>query len=49
LISFGRADFLQLLDAHRNLADGGQTLANARAAMLDRQVDVFLSLGGGWR
>ncbi|HEU4958882.1 MAG TPA: TolC family protein [Sphingomonas sp.] len=48
LYHYGRADFLQLLDAQRSLADSEQALANARAAMLDRQVDVFLSLGGGW-
>ncbi|WNO55089.1 TolC family protein [Stakelama saccharophila] len=48
LYHFGRADFLQLLDAQRSLAQAESALATSRAQMLDRQVDVFLSLGGGW-
>ncbi|MAX00390.1 MAG: RND transporter [Sphingomonas sp.] len=48
LYRFGRADFLQLLDAQRSLAEAEATLASARAEMIDDQVDVFLSLGGGW-
>ncbi|MFV0625558.1 efflux transporter outer membrane subunit [Sphingomonas sp. ac-8] len=48
LYRFGRADFLQLLDAQRSLAEAESTLAISRAQLLDREVDVFLSLGGGW-
>ncbi len=48
LYRFGRADFLQLLDAQRNLAQAEAAVAASRAQMIDRQVDVFLSLGGGW-
>ncbi len=49
LYRFGRADFLQLLDAQRSLAESEASLAASRAQMIDRQVDVFLSLGGGWQ
>ncbi|MGN6376632.1 MAG: efflux transporter outer membrane subunit [Sphingomonas sp.] len=49
LYHYGRADFLQLLDAQRSLADAEVALAAAQAATVDRQVDVFLSLGGGWQ
>lgn len=48
LFRFGRGDFLSLLDAQRSYASAEAASANARAALLDDQVDVFLSLGGGW-
>lgn len=49
LYRFGRSDFLQVLDAQRSLASAEATLAGARAALIDNQIDVFLALGGGWQ
>lgn len=49
LYRFGRSDFLQVLDAQRSLASAEATLAAARAALIDNQIDVFLALGGGWQ
>jgi NodT family efflux transporter outer membrane factor (OMF) lipoprotein len=49
LYRFGRADFLQVLDAQRSLANAEAALANGRTQTLDYQVDIFLALGGGWQ
>lgn len=48
LFRFGRGDFLSLLDAQRSYASAEVTSAAARAQLLDDQLAVFLSLGGGW-
>jgi len=48
LYRFGRTDFLSLLTAQANLAAAEATLAQSRATLIDRQIDVFLALGGGW-
>ncbi len=48
LFRFGRTDFLDLLTAQANLATAEVALATSQAAVSDRQVDVFLALGGGW-
>lgn len=48
LFRFGRGDFLSLLDAQRSYAGAEVASANARAQLLDDQIAVFLSLGGGW-
>lgn len=48
LFRFGRGDFLDLLDAERSYATAEVASANARVAMLDDQIAVFLALGGGW-
>ncbi|HFK2921569.1 TPA: efflux transporter outer membrane subunit [Stenotrophomonas maltophilia] len=45
---FGRIDFLDVLSAQATLADAESALAASRAQRADRQVDLFLSLGGGW-
>lgn len=48
LYRYGRIDFLDVLSAQAALADAESTLAASRAQRVDRQMDVFLSLGGGW-
>ncbi|HEL2966568.1 RND transporter [Stenotrophomonas maltophilia] len=48
LYRFGRIDFLDLLSAQAALADAESALAVSRAERVDRELDVFLSLGGGW-
>jgi NodT family efflux transporter outer membrane factor (OMF) lipoprotein len=48
LFRFGRADFLQLLDAQRSLATAEATYAAAQTNLINDQVDIFLALGGGW-
>jgi NodT family efflux transporter outer membrane factor (OMF) lipoprotein len=48
LFRFGRTDFLALLTAQSNLAEAEATLAQSRATLIDRQIAVFLALGGGW-
>ncbi|MBV9881743.1 MAG: TolC family protein [Sphingomonadaceae bacterium] len=45
----GQIDSLALLDAERTLADAEAQLALADARIADAQVDLFRSLGGGWR
>jgi len=49
LFRFGRADFLQVLDAQRSLAQAESALADAETQQADNQVDIFLALGGGWQ
>lgn len=48
LFRFGRGDFLSLLDAQRSYAAAEVTSAAARAQLVQDQIAVFLSLGGGW-
>jgi len=48
LYRFGRIDFLDVLSAQAALADAESALAASRADRVDRQMDLFLSLGGGW-
>ena len=49
LYRFGRAGFLDLLTAQASLATAEATLAASDAIVIDRQIDLFLALGGGWR
>jgi NodT family efflux transporter outer membrane factor (OMF) lipoprotein len=49
LYRFGRTDFLQVLTAENSLASAEAALAASDATLVDRQIDVFLSLGGGWQ
>jgi NodT family efflux transporter outer membrane factor (OMF) lipoprotein len=48
LFRFGRTGLLEVLTAQATLATAETTLAQSRATLADRQVDVFLALGGGW-
>lgn len=48
LFRFGRSDFLSLLNAQGTLADAEVQHAMAEAELVDRQIAVFLALGGGW-
>lgn len=48
LYRFGRIDFLDVLSAQAELADAESALAASRAERIDRQMDLFVSLGGGW-
>ncbi|HID8537379.1 TPA: efflux transporter outer membrane subunit [Stenotrophomonas maltophilia] len=48
LYRFGRIDFLDVLSAQAALADAESALATSRAQRIDHQMDLFLSLGGGW-
>jgi NodT family efflux transporter outer membrane factor (OMF) lipoprotein len=48
LFRFGRGDFLSLLDAQRSLADAEVRAAAAQARLVEDQINVFLTLGGGW-
>jgi NodT family efflux transporter outer membrane factor (OMF) lipoprotein len=48
LFKYGRTGFLDVLTAQSNLATVEATLAQSRAALIDRQIAVFLALGGGW-
>lgn len=48
LYRFGRIGFLDVLSAEAALADAESALASSRAQLVDRQVDLFLALGGGW-
>jgi NodT family efflux transporter outer membrane factor (OMF) lipoprotein len=45
----GVASFLDLLDAQRSLFTAQQALVQARALRLQNQVQLYRSLGGGWR
>lgn len=49
LYRFGRTDFLSLLTAQAALTTAEATLASSDALLIDRQVDVFKALGGGWQ
>lgn len=48
LYRFGRIGFLDVLSAEAALAHAESALAASRAQLVDRQVDLFLALGGGW-
>jgi NodT family efflux transporter outer membrane factor (OMF) lipoprotein len=48
LFRFGRTDFLSVLSAQAALADSETTLSSSDAALIDKQIGVFLALGGGW-
>lgn len=45
---FGRTPFLDVLNAQAGYADAHASLSRARASVVDRQIDLFLALGGGW-
>lgn len=45
---FGRTPFLDVLNAQGSFADAQASLSAARASVVDRQIDLFLALGGGW-
>jgi len=45
---FGRTPFLDVLNAQADYADAQASLSAARASVVDRQIDLFLALGGGW-
>jgi NodT family efflux transporter outer membrane factor (OMF) lipoprotein len=45
----GAIDGLELLDVERTLADTEADLASAKAAVSERQIDLFRALGGGWQ
>ena len=49
LYRFGRTDFLSVLTAQAALTTAEANLANSDALRIDRQVDVFKALGGGWQ
>ncbi|MET0240699.1 MAG: TolC family protein, partial [Sphingobium sp.] len=49
LFRFGRGDFLSLLDAQRSYASAEVASAEARTQLLQDQIAIFLSLGGGWQ
>lgn len=49
LYRFGRTDFLSLLTAQAALTTAQANLAASDALLVDRQVDVFRALGGGWQ
>ncbi|PRY05992.1 efflux transporter outer membrane subunit [Paraburkholderia sp. BL25I1N1] len=48
LFRFGRTDFLSVLSAQENLASAESSLAASNASLIDRQIGVFIALGGGW-
>ena len=49
LYRFGRTDFLSLLTAQTALSTAEANLAASDALVIDRQVDLFRALGGGWQ
>lgn len=49
LYQFGRTDFLSLLTAQAALTTAQANLAASSALLIDRQIDVFRALGGGWQ
>ena len=42
------ADYLEVLDAERNLFDAEQQLLTTRRAWLQNQATLFVALGGGF-
>jgi NodT family efflux transporter outer membrane factor (OMF) lipoprotein len=48
LFRFGRTGFLDVLAAEASLANVESALASSRTQLIDRQIDLFLALGGGW-
>ncbi|WP_231736584.1 efflux transporter outer membrane subunit [Sphingobium sp. CCH11-B1] len=49
LFRFGRTDVLSVLTAQAQLADAETALSQSRGELIDRQINVFLALGGGWQ
>ncbi|MGO4158760.1 efflux transporter outer membrane subunit [Cupriavidus sp. YAF13] len=49
LFRFGRTSFIDVLSAESALANVESSLASSRAQLIDRQIELFLALGGGWR
>ncbi len=45
---YGADSFLELLDAERTRAQAAAALAASNTALVDREVDLFRALGGGW-
>lgn len=45
----GALDALQLLDSERNLVSLQASLAQSDLRLINRQIDVFQALGGGWQ
>ncbi|WBO22982.1 efflux transporter outer membrane subunit [Sphingomonas abietis] len=48
LFHYGRTDVLSVLNVQAQLAEAEATLASSRATLVDRQINLFLALGGGW-
>lgn len=48
LYQFGRTSFIDVLSAESAMASVESELASSRALLIDRQIDLFLALGGGW-
>ncbi len=48
LYQSGRTPYLSSLDAERTLATADMTLANAQAQVSQDQIQLFLTLDGGW-
>jgi NodT family efflux transporter outer membrane factor (OMF) lipoprotein len=48
LFQFGRVGFLEVLTSQSSLAAAETALAQSRGALIDRQIAVFMALGGGW-
>ncbi len=48
LYKFGRTSFIDVLTSQANLANAEAALATSHATLVDRQINVFLALGGGW-
>jgi NodT family efflux transporter outer membrane factor (OMF) lipoprotein len=48
LFRFGRTSFIDVLTAQSNLANAEAALTASQSELTDRQIDVFLALGGGW-
>ncbi|SDV47182.1 efflux transporter outer membrane subunit [Chitinasiproducens palmae] len=48
LFRFGKVGFIDVLSAEAALANAESSLAVSRAQMIDREIDLFLALGGGW-
>ncbi|WP_260924086.1 efflux transporter outer membrane subunit [Novosphingobium sp. 9] len=49
LMRFGRSDFLSVLSAQGNHVNVQLSYAAAQAKLVDRQIAVFMELGGGWQ
>jgi NodT family efflux transporter outer membrane factor (OMF) lipoprotein len=49
LFRFGRGDFLSLLEAQADLARAEAAHSAAETQLVDDQITLFLTLGGGWQ
>lgn len=45
---FARTPFLDVLNAQASFSDAQANSSAARASVVDRQIDLFLALRGGW-